>query len=134
MAVALGTPIRFVMALQKCRKCFHTFSVFVLLVLIRDVTLNTSRNLLVITFMITFPLSGDSSSPLDTIHASWRCCFIVSVYPTVASLRKTGAYIPLKQFQGWGPTPTPLDITVIPRGGVLQTPVMTRGGAGPTYT
>ena len=39
--------------------------------------------------------------------------------------------IPLKQFQGWGPTPTPLDITVIPKGGVLQTPMMTRGGPCP---
>ena len=39
--------------------------------------------------------------------------------------------VPLKQSQGWGPTPTPLGITVIPcvipRGGVLRTSVMTRG-------
>ena len=40
-------------------------------------------------------------------------------------------YVPLKQFQGWGPTSTPLGITVIPRGGVLQTSVMTRGGSLP---
>ena len=45
------------------------------------------------------------------------------------SLRKSvAAYIPLKQSQGWGPTSTPLGITVIPRGGVFQTSVMTRGG------
>ena len=40
-------------------------------------------------------------------------------------------YIPLKRFEGWGAIPTPLDITVIPRGGVLQTPVMTRDGPCP---
>ena len=40
-------------------------------------------------------------------------------------------YIALKQFQGWGGTRTLLDITVIPRGVVLQTPVMTRGGPCP---
>ena len=42
--------------------------------------------------------------------------------------------VPLKQFQGWGATPTPLDITVIPRvprGVVLQTSVMARGGPCP---
>ena len=45
-----------------------------------------------------------------------------------------GCYIPLKQSQGWGPTSTPLGITVIPRGGVLQTSVMTRGGPLPPPT
>ena len=42
--------------------------------------------------------------------------------------------IPLKQSQGWGATSTSLGITVIPRGGVLQTSVMTRSGALPPPT
>ena len=43
-------------------------------------------------------------------------------------------YIPLKQSQGQGPTSTPLGITVIPRGGVPQTSVITRGGPLPPPT
>ena len=42
--------------------------------------------------------------------------------------------IPLKQSQEWGATSTPLGVTVIPRGGVLQTSLMTRGGPLPPPT
>ena len=42
--------------------------------------------------------------------------------------RHTPGCVPLKQFQVCGPTSTSLDVTVIPRGGVLQTSVMSRGG------
>ena len=78
--------------------------------------------------MLTFRALCDN--PIDTARARGRgekeC--------EGRSLAVDPGNIPLKQTQGWGPTSTPLGITVIPRGGVLQTSVMTRGGPLPPPT
>ena len=63
----------------------------------------------------------------NTIIPNCKCSTITGM-----QTKMLHAYTPLKQSQGWGPTSTPLGITVIPRGGVLQTSVMTRGALGIT--